>query len=307
MPTDLELSIFRTLCWFSIFNYPLTTFEIWKWLLRPVRPYDLFEVTQILSHSSWLSDRIIEQDGFWTLPRAKHVSAVKERHERFLNAIVKYKKLHSACYFFQLISGVRAVASVNTLAWWHTTKESDIDVFIVTSPNMIWSTRFFLVLPFVLIGNRPARMENVEVSDPFCFSFFATSEALQLEELKLNSEDFYLAFWIKSLVPMFDRSDVFSQLASLNRWADVILPNAKPRISHPVHRTRRIFSNPIQLSFLEPFLRSIQKKRFPPRIVALANQDSRVVISDQILKFHDQDRRAQFIREFNQIYEREMG
>ena len=31
---ELEKNILRTLCWFSLFAYPLTSFELWKWMLR---------------------------------------------------------------------------------------------------------------------------------------------------------------------------------------------------------------------------------------------------------------------------------
>lgn len=307
MPTDLELSVFRTLCWFSVFHYPLTTFEIWKWLLRPVRPFDLFEVTQALANSEWLKERLNSQDGFWTLRSESNAQLKEERHRRFLNAVVKYRKLRRACYFFQLLPNVRAVASANTLAWWHTTNESDIDLYIITDPNRIWSSRFFLVLPFALIGNRPQNIEEFKVSDPFCFSFFSTTEALQMEPLKYGNEDPYLAYWIKSLVPILDRSEVFPQLVSVNRWADVILPNARHRLSHPTLRPRRLFSLPIQWSLFEPLFRSIQRNRFPSRIRELANQDSRVIVSDQILKFHNHDRREQYNREFQEIYEREIS
>lgn len=306
-PTDLELSILRTFCWFCVFDYPLTTFEIWKWLLRPSRPFDLFEVTLALEKSEWLSRRLENKDGFWSLRKTTHTKSIQKRHDRFLDAMKKYRKLRRACHFFELFPGVVAVASANTLSWWHTSKESDIDLFIITQPKKIWSTRFLIISPFVFLGRRPAHgmVENTE--DPFCFSFFSTTEALQMESLKCDKEDFYLSYWIKSLVPMFDRADFFSQLNLLNRWTDAVLPNAHQRLMHPYHSTFRLPKLPIQFFFLEPIFRTIQRHRFPSRIVALANRDSRVVISDQILKFHDQDRRAQFMREFQQIYEREIG
>ncbi|MBI2474970.1 hypothetical protein HYV69_00925 [Candidatus Uhrbacteria bacterium] len=306
-PTDLELSIFRTLCWFSVFHYPLTTFEIWKWLLRPVRSYDLFEVTQSITNSGWLKEKLNQKDGFWTLRYDPNLSMIEERHKRFLNAIVKYRKLSRASYFFQLLPSLKTVASANTLAWWHTTNESDIDLYIMTDPNRIWSTRFFLVLPFAVCGNRPKRFENVKVNDPFCFSFFTTTEAIQMESLKCAQEDLYLAYWIKSLVPIIDRSDFFSQLSSVNRWVDVVLPNAHPRLLHPYHCQHKLFSIPIQWSLFESLFRFIQRRHFPSSIAELANKDSRVVVSDQILKFHNSDRRDQFMDEFKKIYEREIN
>ena len=302
--TDLELSIFRTICWFSLFEFPLTHFEIWKWLLKPHRAYDLFEVSQSLLQSRWLHDRLQTTNGFYSMKIGRtQQDCLAQRHVRFLDGVRKYRKLRSACHFFQLLPSVRAVAAANTLSWWHTTEKSDIDLYVVTHPKKIWSTRLFLVFPFLLTGNRPAE-ETDDRKDPFCFSFFSTTNALQLESLKWDAEDYYLAFWVKSLVPMLDRSSVFAEVSALNRWADVLLPNARPRTVHPVHKPKRVFSLPIQHGIFEPLFRTIQKKKFPASLRELANRDSRVVITDEMLKFHDNDRRAQFSAQFQEVFEK---
>ncbi len=303
-PTDLELSIFRTICWFSLFEFPMTHFEIWKWLLKPTRPYDLFEINHSLTQSEWLASRLQVVDGFYGLKtHPAHDSCVAERHVRFLDGVRKYRKLRFACHFFQLLPAVRAVAAANTLSWWHTTEKSDIDLYIVTTPKKIWSSRLFLVFPFLLAGHRPQPQE-LPRRDPFCFSFFATTDALQLETLKWNAEDYYLAYWVKSLVPMLDRQSVFAEISALNRWADILLPNARARSIHPIHKPTRVFPLQIQHRLFEPLFRTIQQKKFPASLRALANLDSRVVITDDMLKFHDTDRRAEFSLRFKDVFEK---
>lgn len=301
--TDLELSILRTICWFSVFDLPLSTFEIYKWLLTPARAYDLFEVDLALEQSEWLQSRIDSKDGLFFLKMTDVKNTFLNRHRRFLDAIRKFRKLCRATYFFQLLPGVRAVCAVNTLAWWHTTAESDIDLFIVTSPKHIWSSRLLLVLPFLLTGLRPQHSQATAIKDPYCFSFFCTTEALQFENIKWNEDDHYLAYWVKSMVPMFDRGDVIEQIEAINKWSDHVLPNAWMRSPHPVHKPIALFSFPIQWSFLEPVCRAIQRHKFPSVIRDLANQDSRVVITDDMLKFHENDRRVEFIQAFRDAYE----
>jgi len=301
-PTDLELAVYRTLCWFSVFSHPLTRFELWKWLLKPERPYDLSEVDSVLTQSSWLFERFSTSDGFYTLKQETPYSLVSQRRKQFLDGMRKYRKLRRACSFFKCLPGVRAIAAVNSLAWWTTTSESDIDLFIVTQSKKIWSSRFFLVLPFLFFGNRPSQQIKTPVSDPFCFSFFVTKNALQLEALKWNEDDYYLAYWVKSMVPLFDREEVFGELVSLNRWATHFLPNAQPRVTHPLHRSCRVFLFPFQWSFLEPLFRFFQLNRLPSSLRALANKDSRVVVTDDMLKFHENDRRASFLRQFQETY-----
>ena len=306
-PTDLELSVYRTLCWFSVFHHPLTRFELWKWLLKPQRPYDLSEVDSVLEQSSWLSERLCSTDGFFTLKQETPRRCLAERRQQFLDGMRKYRKLRRACLFFSCLPGVCAIAAVNTLAWWRTSSESDIDLFIVTQPKRIWSSRFFLVLPFLFFGNRPSHYSQTPVTDPFCFSFFATREALQFESLKWNEEDYYLAYWVKSMVPLFDRTNILKEFSDLNRWANHFLPNAQSREIHPLHRSCRLFSLPVQWTFLEPLFRFLQLNRLPPSLRALANKDSRVVVTDDLLKFHENDRRELFLQQFQVIYETNLG
>lgn len=302
-PTDLELSIFRTICWFCVFEIPLTTFDVWKWLLIPGRSYDLSEVDRAIEHSEWLSKRLIQKNGMIFLHTATAPKLECDSHRRFLDASRKYKKLRRVAHFFELIPGVEAVFAVNTLAWWHTTRESDIDLFIITSPKYVWSSRLLLVSPFAFFGNRPSLSHISKKADPFCFSFFCTSDALSLEWLQWNKDDYYLPYWIKSVVPIFDRAEVTAQLKMQNKWADRLLPNVSSRAAHPVHKPVALKSIPIPLGILEPFFRWVQRNRFPPVLRELANRDSRVVISDQMLKFHENDRRLEFIQKFQTIYE----
>lgn len=301
-PTELELSVLKTVCWFSVTKYPLTSFEIWKWLLSPDRSYDLYEVISVLQTSDWVKNRLIQKDGFYVLKDGLSVDEkINSRKERFLDSIRKYSKLVKASRYFRLLPGVRAVAAVNTLSWWNTTQSSDIDLFIITKPKTIWSSRFLLVLPFALLGRRPVHHDcedDQNALDPFCFSFFTTQHSINFEDLKYSKKDYYLSFWCKSIVPIFDKDKSFQQFSDENKWCSVDLPNAKYRISHPLHSVKGSLFLPVQTGVTEYIFKLIQKNRFPEHIKELANIDSRVVINDNMLKFHQNDRREFFYSEY---------
>ena len=295
------------MCWFSVFDYPVTSFEVWKWLLEPDRAYELAQVVRVLENSVWLRERIQNTRGFYLVKdNPSPNSCVADRREKFLDATRKFTKLRRASIYFSMLPGVRSVSAVNTLAWWHTSRTSDIDLFIVTKPGFIWSSRFFLVFPFALMGRRPDHNASTSTStdDPFCFSFFVTKTHLQMESLKCTQKDYYLAFWSKSIVPMFDKDENVDAFEQVNKWASVILPNARIRSQHHTHRAMRPFGLPIQLGFLEPIFRSVQQKRLPAHLVELANKDTRVVVSDDILKFHENDRRELFMKRYQETVNR---
>ncbi|MFA6132021.1 MAG: hypothetical protein WC702_03080 [Patescibacteria group bacterium] len=297
-PSVLEAGIVKTVAWFSLFDYPLTAFDIWKWL--GVKS-SFAEVEETLRTSLWLRGRLEAKEGLFVLGGRSAEGIIATHQERFLDAARKFKKLGWAAKYFSFFPFVRAVFACNTLAWHHTAPESDIDLFIVVSPGTIWLTRLLLVTPFRLLGRRPKQT----TVDPFCFSFFVTDENLSLKDLLLSEGDPYMAYWLASLVPVFDRDEIQNRLNEKNNWAFNFLPNAFLVPSQPRGRGR----SPHQTwrkgvgDFLETLAKRFQQKFLPEPIKNAANLDSRVVVSDSVLKFHLNDRRAHFRDEWKKIYE----
>lgn len=294
--TDLRLeqAILKTIAWFSVFAYPLTVFEMWKWLYAPGDACRLADVYRVLASSERIREAVQTQDGFYCLAHQDVNALLRTRHERHLDAVKKYKKLRRAAAYFSLFPSVRAVAVGNTLSWWHTRPDSDIDLFIVTRPQTIWVTRLFLVLPFLLLGQRPEQGDRPRSEDTYCFSFFTTTEALNLHSLRLRGGDPYFAYWITSLVPILDRGDVLVQGAKENCWATEEVPHADIRPLHPRLQAVRVPTLPIPTRPFERMSKRVQMRKFPRAIREEANQDTRVIVSDQMLKFHANDRREQY-------------
>ncbi|MFH1405398.1 MAG: hypothetical protein ABIH21_04895 [Patescibacteria group bacterium] len=298
--STLEKSILHTVCWFSVFGYPLTRFEIYKWLWKPDQKYSLVQVHEVIDSSEWLRDKLSVQGGFVTYRYKGPIeSLVEDRRKRFVDAVRKYKKLKRVSLWFGLFSSVRAVAAVNTLSYWHTKPTSDIDMYIVVEPGTIWSTRLLLVAPFVIFGKRPGQRSI----DPFCFSFFADENSMGTEHLKINNHDPYLAFWTQSVVPIFDRVGVFEKFENENIWASKCLPNSNIRMPHKEFS----FFKPVAvvpcciMKFFNSFSKSFQKNRLPQSIQQLANFDSRVIVRDNMLKFHENDERESYWETFYEL------
>ena len=163
---SLEQAIYQTVAYFSLFNYPLTTFEIWKWLFGYEKKVSLLDVRNALKSDPCSS--LVSENGFWSLPSQDISELVLTRHERYLDAVRKYKRLRRAVWYLSLIPSVRGVAACNTLAWNHTRKESDIDLFLIVREGTVWTTRLLSVTPFKILKMRPGAGKR----DPLCFTFF---------------------------------------------------------------------------------------------------------------------------------------
>lgn len=295
MLSALEQSILKTVAWFSLFETPVTVFEIWKWMLEPDRSYSLEETYAALAGEG-LRGHLFGERGYWSLRVRSarnagdigHFASVSERRARFLDAARKYAKLRRATRYLSILPWIEGVAAGNTLAWWNTRPESDIDLFIIARPGSIWLARLFAVAPFAIFGKRPGASEI----DSFCFSFFATADALDLSALALQGGDPYLAYWARSLVPILDRGGIFERFRTENAWATSELPHSRRFDSQTSH----FFAQPSNTRcwMVERIARKIQMSRFPMRIRRMMNVDTCVVVTDRVLKFHDNDRREEY-------------
>lgn len=292
LPSALDRAIMRTLCWFAIFEYPLSVFELWKWLWSPGRAYSLEEIEVAVENHAWLAERMERVDGFVAVRQPRGVEEwVRLRRERYVDAARKFGKLKRVAHWFAMLTFVRAVAAANTLAWWHTRPESDIDLFVVARPGTVWSARFWCVLPFALFGARPGQ----RTLDAFCLSFFSSAEALDLSTLRMQEGDPYLAYWIASLVPVLDKDGACARLLEANPWVRSALPNAWGRDMTHAPQSRVAFGNLFpSRGWFETLIAKFQQKKLPVKIRAMANLDTRVVLSDRWLKFHENDRRREY-------------
>ncbi|MFC1788243.1 hypothetical protein ACFLZY_03435 [Patescibacteria group bacterium] len=299
-PSPIEKAIYTTVCWFAVSSYPLTVFEIYKWLWSPGQGFSLSDIFLALSESQWLQNRLSYQDGFYTIKQSQQIGQlIKMRRIRYLDACRKFEKLKKIIKYFAWLSGVQAVAAANTLSWWHTNKQSDIDLFIIVKPGTIWLSRLFLVLPFALLRQRP-NTGGIGI-DPFCFSFFVSKDKLCLETLSIATPDPYLTYWIQSLVPVLDRQCIFDKLVTKNSWVKNYLPNSFLQPLHPCLGQVQTLGIVLAPRLFEGLARRFQMRRFPDRLKKIANQDSRVIVNDQMLKFHVDDERLNYKAKFEEL------
>ena len=165
--------------------------------------------------------------------------------------------------------------------------------------------RFFSVLPFAILKRRPKKgvKKFGNRRYPLCFSFFLSTNALCLEGASLKDGDPYLVYWISQITPLYDSGHWFETMALANSWITKTLPNTTFTASHEFlikkKRSSLSFFDPV-FRLLEPVLRFVQKRRLPLSIRLTRATDRSIVIDDDILKFHETDRRANFRQGFEE-------
>jgi hypothetical protein len=104
---------------------------------------------------------------------------------------------------------------------------------------------------------------------------------MDISRFALPGGDPYMDFWIATLLPLYDAGGVFDEFRKVNEGRGL----EGRKSGKASGRIERLAKN-------------IQMRKFPERIRSMANVDSRVVISDDVLKFHVNDRREAFKERF---------
>ncbi len=296
------MSMFDSLAkivWFDLFDYPLTLLELGK------------------EPDQKLSSFITFTQGFYCLKNREYI--IKTRLQRTALAHKKFKKARGAAKIFAHIPFVRMVGVGNTLGWNNARAESDIDFFIVAQQGRIFFVRFCTTLLAKIFRWRPTRSHK---KDTICLSFFVADNALNLEPLQEPTlitkwpYDMYLRFWIHQLTVLYDSTVCYQEFITQNMWCRDFLPHAifpvtvarrKVAVGRGARILKRVgewmFGGKLGL-FVEQRLEAFQRAHLPRFLQKKLGCGTDVVVNSGVLKFHDNDKRIWFAKEFVRRYER---
>lgn len=293
-------SILKTICYFDLLDYPLTATEIWRWYYvspsaSQMTP-SLQEIAIALETDSRLQKLLIRREGFYCLTGREKI--ITQR--KFRNSAVD-KQMRIAFFWtkvFRLIPWVRMVAVASSLPLGNVKEKSDIDFFIVCSKGHVWITRFLLVGLLKLSRQRPSSQQT---KNKICLSYYVTSEALSLQTAQLGREDIVFTHYVAGFLPLYDAGGVYDAWYQANSWYRYFLPNMGQHgtaftVENPPwltlwHRLFLILIAPFYNSLTRDWYTRMQLQILPDRLKSLANIDGRVIITENVLKFHDKDNR----------------
>ena len=295
-----EQAILRTLAYYDIFDFPLTHFELWKYLWCSER-ISLHDVVSLLESSDGLKERIVQKKGFVMLKGKEGIIDIRLR--RYARSIDFWHRAFKGIRWLRFIPFIEMVAVCNTLSWHNVKEGSDIDLYIVTKPGKIWTARFLAVTLINLLG---IRRHGQKIAKRLCLSFFVTNKSLNLEPVALEDGDPYLLYYTAQVSPVFIQNEMDKKFWQANKWVKKTLPNIFPveQVSWPRQIKHNWFTKTVQVGLefilatwlgvgVEKLLRSFQKQKMKRNIDSKQfEQGTAVVISDDMLKFHEKDTRG---------------
>jgi hypothetical protein len=305
-PRSLTRAILRTVCYYDIFDYPLTAEEIRRWL----HPAPGEPVTATVDDVKTALAELISQgrlqkvEEFYVLPSRDGLAGI--RAMRLDIGKRKWQIANSTARFLEIVPFVRMVAVTNTLAYDNARDQSDVDLLIITAPGHIWLARFAVTIIVAMLGYR--RHGN-KIRNRVCLSFYATTNGMDFSSLRLKPDDPHLTFWTAQIVPLID-FDTYEKYKDANKWVNDSLPFAwdwdwKKKLNPPnlglrsINKMYGAFFETSIGKWMEMWLRDRQLSKMDKNLHSKSKDGGTdVVITEDVLKFHEADRRAEYNQRF---------
>ena len=184
MQSQLSKNIFQTILYYDILNYPLTSFEVWKYLIAE-NSCGLGDVVEALEKRD-IEKYIEEFQGFYFLRGRKEL--VERRIQNDKNSILKYKIAERVVKWLRFVPFVRMIAVTGTLGMKNCEKDSDIDFFVVLKKGRIFTGRLLVTSLVHILGKR--RYGN-KIKNRICLNYFITTENLEIGRQNLFAANEY--------------------------------------------------------------------------------------------------------------------
>lgn len=297
----LQKNILATIAYYDGMDYPMTAFEIHKYLMnfnpQPATHNSQRDLPEIINEleSEKLKRHIEEFRGFYFLKGRKNL--VEERIQRNKIAEEKYKILLPAVKRLRLAPYVRMIAVTGSLAMKNTEADSDMDILVVLKQGKIFTGRTLVSLLAHILGKR--RHGN-KITDRICLNYFITTKSLEI-----TLKDIFSAHEYSFMFPLFG-FEIFREFQKQNGWIKKYkpnyqfdsLPNRKLLEDAWFAKLFRAAGETIfGFDFLENWLRRWQTKRitYNPRT---RQKGSMIIANNEMLVFLPEPRGPEMFEKF---------
>lgn len=217
--SPLERAAVTAVAYADVFDFPLTTREVHRYLVGVAASAPAFEAE--LGRWGFGGGCLSRTHGLFTLAGRERL--VEDRRRRAWIAARLWPDALRYGAILARLPFVRLVAVSGALAVDNVEADADIDYFIVTEPGRLWLCRAAVIAVVRLAARRGVTL---------CPNYFLSERALALTE-----RDLFTAHELAQMVPLAGLA-TYDRTRGANGWTATFLPNATgaPRALGPTDR-----------------------------------------------------------------------
>jgi len=279
-------SILKTLLYSDIFDYPLSKEEIWKFLISKNKE----DKQSFLKYLNLKNNLFYYKNKFYFIKGRGEIIKKRQKKEKYSLEKIKYAK--KIIKKISLIPTVYFVGISGALAMKNSDKDDDIDLFVVTARNSVWTTRLIMVITLIFLNVYRKRSEE-NVSNKICLNMLIDNSALSFSK---DRKDLYTAHEIAQIMPIVNKNKTYEKFINSNIWVKDFLPNAfsqKPIIPFisRISFINKVINYLLSIPAIEFLTRNIQFRYMKKHI-------TKESISNNFLAFHPFDYREHVLNNY---------
>ena len=268
-------SIYKTLIYADIFDYPLTKEEIWRFFIceKPVSQKQIENM--LVSFDS--------KHGYFYLKKRGHIVVQRKIKERESQKKLQIVKRISS--LLSIIPSVYLIGISGNLSMNNAEKKDDIDIFIITKSGVLWSTRLLIILFLRIIGKHRKKLDK-HVENKICINMLIDEKAIIIP---FSRRDLYTAHEVIQMKPIFVRGDSYKRFIAVNSWVRKFLPNSIEKVMNYELKINEGHKK----SLIEFLAKKVQFWYMKKNITS-------EIVSDTILAFHPRDYTDIVLKKYNE-------
>ncbi|MFA5961161.1 MAG: hypothetical protein WC848_00585 [Parcubacteria group bacterium] len=267
MSDSLSQNILATICYYDVLDYPLTVFELWKYLIsdpayasssakaavdknataskQEKKKILIIDIINELE-SEALKKQIETFRGYYFLPGRKDL--VAQRIERNKISEEKYKIVRRVIKLLRFVPFIRMIAVTGRMAMKNAEEKSDLDLMIILEKGHIFTGRFLTVAFLSVLG---IRRHGEKIKNKICLNHFLSTD------FSVSIKDLFSAHEYVFMVPIFGLN-FYHEFLEKNKWIEEIRPNFSDRLANMKEIRDSQFSKTVRENL---------EKIFAPRII----------------------------------------
>lgn len=279
-----QQAILKTLLYADLFDYPLTKTEIFKFLISEenIKKEELFTA---LGNKNLPVENA--GDFFYLAGRRNLLIKRKRREKISAQKLELAKKIIGKISF---ISSIKLIGISGALSMRNSDEDDDIDLFVISDRNLVWTTRLLLVILLTIFGvyrNRNSRNH----SNKICLNMIVDESHIVF---KSPNRDLYTAHEIAQLLPIFNKGNIYERFIGENAWVKNYLPNFSNDPSNNFYKNS-IFDKLTVCIFRVLQLEKVAKFL---QLSYMKKHKTKEITKDGFLKFHPYDYKTYILRDY---------
>ena len=217
MTNSLLRNIIFTVAYYDVLGYPMTSFEIWKYLINmqgaeedPI--FSLEDVFKELEKEE-IKNHIDEYRGFYFLKGKKDLVEQRICGDKISNR--KIKKAQKITTWLRLIPFIKMIAVAGRVGSKNAQVGSDIDMLIIFKHGKIFTGRFLATVATHFLGQR--RHKN-KITNRICLNHFLS------DKCDISVRDLYSAHSYVFTFPLYG-GKFYQNFFKENNWIKKYRPN----------------------------------------------------------------------------------